>query len=215
MHTSPPTSITVPHLNSLFTTPSTDNHDSILGITADLAVAHVYLNVDAQNAGDISKKSQSVTLSLHSHRHLPLDDQPSLIQPVDPMAWGMKNQWVEHDALFSISESGELAFWVPEEGNVGVNGHKGASTSNDSGWRCTGRVKTGRKGIRKAKCSSAKKTALSRFLHALYSVSMFIECCFTVAPCSNSEEELTIWDSKESEFASGLEFRRTYRLGLV
>lgn len=128
--------------------------------------------MDTQNVGDSSKKSPSVTLTLHSHRHLPLDDQPSLIQPVDPMAWGMKNQWVEHDALFSISESGELAFWVPEEGNVGVNGHKGASTSDDSGWRCTGRVKTGRKGIRKAKCSSAKKTALSEFFYALYRCSL-------------------------------------------
>ncbi|KAE9408257.1 WD repeat-containing protein [Gymnopus androsaceus JB14] len=187
LHTSPPTSIAVPYLNSVFTTPSSDSHDSILGITADLAIAHVHLTVEAPNIGDSTRSS--VTLSLHSHSHLPTDGQPILIQPVDPMAWGMKNQWVEHDALLSISEAGELAFWAPEERDVVAN-VSGASMSS-SGWRCTGRVKTGRRGIRKARCSSAKKTAL-------------------ITPCPDGEEELTIWDSKESEFASGLEFRRTY-----
>ncbi|GAW06008.1 wd repeat protein [Lentinula edodes] len=148
LHTSPPTSVSVPHLTSLFTTPSNNSHDSILGITDDLAIIHLTVNTKLEDG-----HSPSVTLSLHSHNHLPLDVHPCLILPVDPMAWGMKTEWVEHDALLSISEEAViLAGDVPG--------------------------------------SSAKKTAL-------------------VTPCP-SGEELTIWDSKESEFASGLEFSRTY-----
>ncbi|KAJ3916631.1 RAVE protein 1 C terminal-domain-containing protein [Lentinula edodes] len=183
LHTSPPTSVSVPHLTSLFTTPSNNSHDSILGITDDLAIIHLTVNTKLEDG-----HSPSVTLSLHSHNHLPLDVHPCLILPVDPMAWGMKNEWVEHDALLSISEEGELAFWIPEDRQV-INGLS-TLNSGHSGWRCTGKVKTGRRPIRKARCSSAKKTAL-------------------VTPCP-SGEELTIWDSKESEFASGLEFSRTY-----
>ncbi|KAJ3750593.1 RAVE protein 1 C terminal-domain-containing protein [Lentinula detonsa] len=183
LHTSPPSSIHVPQLTSLFTIPSNNRHNSILGITADLAIVH--MSVDTRTVED--EHTPSLMLSLHSQRHLPLDVHPCLILPVDPMAWGMKNEWVEHDALLSISEEGELAFWVPEDRQI-----SGSSTSSIDhfGWRCTGKVKTGRRQIRKARCSSAKKTAL-------------------ITPGSIGEE-LTIWDSKESEFASGLEFSYTY-----
>lgn len=154
--------------------------------------------------------SPSVTLSLHSHNHLPLDVHPWLILPVDPMAWGMKNEWVEHDALLSISEEGELAFWIPEDRQV-INGLS-TLNSGHSGWRCTGKVKTGRRPIRKARCSSAKKTALGK-LPSNPVRSDDADSHLPVTPCT-SGEELTIWDSKESEFASGLEFSRTYRSAL-
>ena len=65
------------------------------------------------------------------------------------MAWGHSSDWMEHDVLLSVSEDGELAFWVPE-------------TNGKMGWRCTGKVRTGRTGFRKVRCSSAKKTALSK-----------------------------------------------------
>jgi ubiquitin len=83
----------------------------------------------------------------------------------------------EHDTLLSISDDGELSFWIAEEGT-------------SSGWRCTGKVKTGRKNFSLASCSSAKKSVLVVRLP--------------------DGEELTIWDSKESEFASGLEHRRIF-----
>lgn len=72
--------------------------------------------------------------------------------------------WEEHDVLLSVSECGELAFWVPEAyasssgGDKRVNGNGLRSAAN--GWRCTGRVRTERKGFNRARCSSAKKTAL-------------------------------------------------------
>ncbi|KAI0307694.1 WD repeat-containing protein [Multifurca ochricompacta] len=57
---------------------------------------------------------------------------------------------------------------------------------NGNSWRSTGKVRTGRTNIRMVRCSSAKKTVL-------------------VVPRADGEE-LTIWDSKESEFSSGMEF---------
>ncbi|KAF8273891.1 WD repeat-containing protein [Lactarius quietus] len=59
---------------------------------------------------------------------------------------------------------------------------------NGTGWRRTGRVRTDRTSIRMARCSSAKKTVL-------------------IVPRADGEE-LTIWDSKESEFSSGLEYAK-------
>lgn len=44
--------------------------------------------------------------------------------------------------------------------------------------------------------------------HVTLSVSAFLRI-FLVAPL-NSGEELTIWDWRESEFASGLELKRIY-----
>ncbi|KAF8756045.1 RAVE protein 1 C terminal [Rhizoctonia solani] len=59
--------------------------------------------------------------------------------------------------------------------------------SGDGEWRATGQVHTERTSIKLAKCSTAKKSAL-------------------VATTAEGKEELTIWDHKESEFASGLEY---------
>ena len=56
---------------------------------------------------------------------------------------------MERDVLLSIGSDGELMFWVPEGRRVG--------------WRCTGKVRTGRTNLRMARCSSAKKTVLSVF----------------------------------------------------
>ena len=73
---------------------------------------------------------------------------------------------VERDVLLSVGSDGELMFWVPE--------------GKGSGWRCTGSVRTGRKKIRMARCSSAKKTVLSTFplLQKFREISM--------PPCSRS-----------------------------
>ncbi|RXW19520.1 hypothetical protein EST38_g6323 [Candolleomyces aberdarensis] len=60
--------------------------------------------------------------------------------------------------------------------------------SNGQAWKCTGKVRTNRSGFKKAKCSSMKKTAL--------------------VIGQGEHDELTIWDSTESEFATGLEYQR-------
>ncbi|KAF7436647.1 regulator of (H+)-ATPase in vacuolar membrane [Pleurotus ostreatus] len=120
-------------------------------------------------------------LRLASRTILPLTLPPNMILPVDPMAWGLTphkgKDWIKRDALLSISSCGELAFWVTDV----------VTDTEDETWKCTGKVRTGRSNIRTARCSSAKKSAL-------------------VVPTSEGGEELTIWDSHESEFASGLEY---------
>ncbi|KAJ7169732.1 RAVE protein 1 C terminal-domain-containing protein [Mycena filopes] len=158
LSSAPETALELPEISSLFTLPSREGQESIVGITADFSIVQVHVNPG---------------LVLYSHNNLPVRT-PKMILPVDPMAWGLRGHWTTHDVLLSLSELGELAFWVPDE-------------SSPPEWRCTGSVKTHRTGISKARCSSAKKTAL-------------------IVPTPEGEE-LTIWDSKESEFASGLEFR--------
>jgi len=99
---------------------------------------------------------------------------------------------IEHDVLLSVGKDGELMFWVPE--------------GKGTGWRCTGRVRTGRNNIRMVQCSSAKKTVLSAFSSLTKSFENIHVP--SVVPCADGEE-LTIWDSKESEFSSGLEYAKT------
>ncbi|EIN14095.1 WD repeat-containing protein [Punctularia strigosozonata HHB-11173 SS5] len=163
----------LPSLTSLFSLPR-GQQDSIVGVTSDASIVLIYVD-----------HTPSPTMTLRLHTSLPLDIAPHMILPVDPMAWSTSFGQLDaspgmdgHDTLLSLSESGELAFWVPDDDVA----HQ---------WRCTGRVKTGRKCVRIARCSSAKKSVL-------------------LVPVADGEE-MTIWDSKESEFASGLEYRKLLR----
>ncbi|KAF8323322.1 hypothetical protein DL93DRAFT_2050227 [Clavulina sp. PMI_390] len=129
------------------------------------------------------------SIRLRSTSSLPLESTARIVLPVDPMAWSHDplssgSHAARHDALVSVSEDGTLSFWVPALENMGSN------NGNSAAWICTGSIRTGRTGIRLARCSSAKKTAL---------VSI-----------ENGVETLSIWDSKESEFASGLEYSHSF-----
>ncbi|KAF8973548.1 WD repeat-containing protein [Flammula alnicola] len=158
----PSTNLTIPDLESLFTMPSPTGYEYILGVTADFTIVQL-------------QATDAPSLTILSQHQLPLSYTPKFILPVDPMAWGHTRDWADHDVLLSISEGGEIAFWVLD---INV----------ENGWRYTRKVRTGRTGFRKVRCSSAKKTALS----------------------GPNGDELTIWDSTESEFASGLEYRGEY-----
>jgi hypothetical protein len=94
---------------------------------------------------------ETPSLSLISQTTLPLSSPPAFILPVDPMGWISSRgpTAMERDVLLSVGIDGELMFWVPEGKRVG--------------WRCTGKVRTGRTNLRMARCSSAKKTVLSEF----------------------------------------------------
>lgn len=74
------------------------------------------------------------------------------------MAWSgsIAKEWTLRDVLLSVSEEGELAFW-----SLDVNG-TAVTNGTDHEWRCTGKVRTGRKGFSIARCSSTKKSALGR-----------------------------------------------------
>ena len=133
LHSTPPATLSLPPVNSLFSLPSPD-HESIIGVTSDFTIIQICIS----NGLAISSQSQ-----------LPLSSPPKIILPVDPMAWSGTSPWAEHDVLLSVSEDGQLAFWIPDE-NGKVE------------WRCTGKVTTGRTGLRMARCSSAKKSALGK-----------------------------------------------------
>ena len=169
LHTPSPATLTVPPLQSLFSLPvsSTSSHPlsrTILAVTDNfiILVIHAHLLPDP-------------SLSIQLETSLPLPSPPTLISPVDPMAWSGTSGETSalsadaHDTLLSVSDDGELAFWVPEngllellEGDARTNGAhvNGDAQTLNNGWRCTGRVRTGRRGLSRAACSSAKKSVL-------------------------------------------------------
>lgn len=159
LESGPPAVLPLPELTSLFSLPSSFvNHESIIAITSSLSIIHITYSPSSTS---LQTQIQTPThvLTQHAHRILPTTSSAptTMVLPVDPMAWSAgptaenKNQWGQpHDVLLSVSEEGELAFWVFDEG-VGTSG---------SQWRCTGRVRTGRRGFSRARCSSSKKSAL-------------------------------------------------------
>ncbi|KAF5384978.1 hypothetical protein D9615_001393 [Tricholomella constricta] len=137
LHSAPPQNLSIQNIAYLFSVPSQDQDDSIIGITPDFSIVHLH-----------AIHAPSPSLILRSQSTLPLSCRPKMILPVDPMAWGLRQPWTQPDVLLSISHAGELAFWVPEE-------------TATASWR--------------------------------------------IVPGSDGDE-LTIWDSHESEFATGMEF---------
>jgi hypothetical protein len=91
---------------------------------------------------------------VHSESTLALTSSLKALIPVDPMAWslpvGAEAEYGLHDVLLSVTEDGELAFWIPD------------TTTMTPTWKCTGKVRTGRRNIVMEACSSAKKTVLGK-----------------------------------------------------
>ncbi|KAH8998842.1 RAVE protein 1 C terminal-domain-containing protein [Lactarius hatsudake] len=170
LHTTPELTLSLPPISSLFSLPSRNSapYECIYAITADLAPTIFHIHAMSEGLPSLSVISQTA---------LPLPSPVAFILPVDPMGWisSRDTAGMERDVLLSVGRDGELMFWVPD--------------GNGTGWRRTGRLRTGRTSIRMARCSSAKKTVL-------------------IVPRADGEEELTIWDSKKSEFSSGLEYAK-------
>ena len=130
-----------------------------------------------------SISSPSAAISLHSESSLPISTPLKTLVQVDPMAWSFPNR----QALGAGSHDALLS--VTEDGGLAF-WIPDISTKSPT-WKCTGKVKTFKTNILMAACSSAKKTALV---------------------CESGEDqEVTIWNSTESEFATGLEYQWIYR----
>lgn len=128
---------------------------------------------------DINVDDPPVITSV-SHYTLPIEGgEPHLILPVDPMGWHQsvidwKNMTPLQDMILTVSKSGVLEFWSPELGHhfkdeIAHCERKGARrhgsshpAEGDAPWRRTGTVRTGRKDALNARCSSRKKTVLSK-----------------------------------------------------
>lgn len=136
LHSTPPSVLRLPRVTFLFSTPSRREHESIVALTEDKFIFHIHIS-----------GSPHPTLVVFSFNSLPLCHAPKLLIAVDPMAWSRSSTLKEFDDLLSVSDDGELCFWTFEHGK-------------NSGWRRTGRVRTGRSGFKMARCSSAKKSVL-------------------------------------------------------
>lgn len=150
LHSTPPSTLRLPRVSYLFSTPSRREHEAIVALTEDKYIFHIHIS-----------GYPHPTLILSSYNSLPLFHAPKLLLAVDPMGWSKASTLEEYDDLLSVSDDGELCFWTFEHGK-------------NPGWRCTGRVRTGRSGFIMASCSSAKKSVLGTVHFALYQTLLFI-----------------------------------------
>lgn len=107
-----------------------------------------------------------------------LRETPAFVLSVDPMGWHQsvvdwKTRTPLQDMLAVVARDGVLTFWSPrlddregrEGGGTGSKEEviRGEGEEDVKSWIRTGRVKTGRKDIVLAACSSRKKTAMGRW----------------------------------------------------
>jgi len=186
LHSDPPSALKIPTVCSLFAT-MMNGQTYILGITPDCSIVQILANIPDTPQTSLqpptlpSPPVTQASLELVSVMKLPPGDHepPNLkfIIPVDPMGWTdlyhtrttTPNQ-AQVDALLSVNEDGDLAFWAPEDQPSPSNSRPDSRSKarevnpipkqSRSFWQCTGTVRTGRKGLRVAACSSTKKSVL-------------------------------------------------------
>ncbi|WVQ76366.1 hypothetical protein IAR50_006031 [Cryptococcus sp. DSM 104548] len=207
-----------------FDRPGRRTNRAIITAATHSGEAWVWRVLSRLNPGGDTPYGEQPTVSLLSHYRLPLHSSPegekgNMILPVDPMGWHQNViDWATdtplQDMILSISMDGDLEFWTPKLGQHlvgekqdqtngvehpdracevnGGHGHsKGEGRGEDEPWVRTGVVKTGRRNVKMARCSSRKKTVL-------------------VCELQDGRQEMTIWDSKVSEFSTGWELTRIY-----
>ena len=96
-----------------------------------------------------------------------LSVQPTIL-PVDPMGWAKamlsdSGDTVDQDVLLSIDEHGTVDFWRPS-----LNAEHETGTWSKAPWTKTGTIRTGKKNVALARCSSTKKTALGKLFMMIY-----------------------------------------------
>lgn len=144
-------SLDVPPLKNLFTL-SSQSSTYVVGVTA----THDLFRIKIPPLCTLP--SSPYTLHLLPTSSLNTDSPLVDLLPVDPMAWsGFPKSAGDHDALLSISQNGDLAFWS-------------FSNTASQSWTCTGRVATGKDKYRIASCSSAKKTAFGEYSLSSYGI---------------------------------------------
>lgn len=138
----------VPPLTTLNCLPF-DESNTLIGITATHSILRIKIIANASEGG------QSYGLAVLPPVNLPYSSPLILVVAIDPMAWSKpakRQDQRPHDILMSLSEDGELVFWLFDE------------SAKPSQWLRSGQVRTGKTGYRLACCSSAKKTALGMLL---------------------------------------------------
>ena len=191
-----PITLTIPQtLTNLFLIPP--NYDVLtylVGITSSFDIVQIH----------VQHPPEEPKVYIDSTSRLPENVKPVAVLPVDPMEWAVR----EKDLLLSVDEDGGLQFWVPDvQIDSNKRGRRGQQKEKDLAWRCTGSVNSGRKGLVKASCSSTKKSALGAFFWISYATLQLKPRVVVRTP---NGDEVSIWDSKESEFSSGLEWSQAF-----
>lgn len=165
----------------------------LIGITSSFDIVQIH----------VQHPPEEPKVYINSTSRLPENVKPVAILPVDPMEWAVR----EKDLLLSVDEDGGLQFWVPDvQIDSNERGRRGQQTRQNLAWRCTGSVNSRRKGLIKARCSSTKKSVLGTS-SGTYTVLLLKHRPVVRTP---NGDEVSIWDSKESEFSSGLEWSQTF-----
>lgn len=165
----------------------------LIGITSSFDIVQIH----------VQHPPEEPKVYIDSTSRLPENVKPVAILPVDPMEWAVR----EKDLLLSVDEDGGLQFWVPDvQIDSNERGRRGQQTRKGLSWRCTGSVSSRRKGLIKARCSSTKKSVLGA--SSGFSTTLPLKRSPVVR--TPNGDEVSIWDSKESEFSSGLEWSRTF-----
>lgn len=163
-------------------------------------------------------------ITLFSKYRLPVEDaEPALVLPVDPMGWHQsvidwKSMSTLQDVIVTVSKRGVLEFWSPELGHhfgmesnhndhVHSNGDTNGHQSETKPWYRTSVVRTGRNGVSKARCSSRKKTVLGESSSPPHMRRRLI---LLVCERPDGSSEITVWDSKVSEFSTGIELTHEF-----
>lgn len=109
------------------------------------------------------------------------------------------------DMVVTVTEEGVIEFWTPRLGQhlVGHRRRKVDGSDPNAAWSRSSTVRTNRRNVCNARCSSRKKTVLGKPFHTKTS-------SHAVCDQSNGECEMTIWDSNVSEFSTGLEFEWSF-----
>ena len=184
LHSDPPSTLKIPTVGSLFTT-VINEQTYVLGITPDYLIVQILINIPISPHSSTpippSPPTTPTSLELMSVTKLPLGDydQPDLkfIIPVDPMGWTdlyctrtTASNKTQVDALLSVNEDGDLAFWAPADQPSPSSSRSDSRSEGDpvpkpsqSFWKRTGTVRTGRKSLRIAACSSTKKSVLGTY----------------------------------------------------
>lgn len=138
-------------------------------LLASTSTGWVYVwRLDAGDPTRRGEKEGEPTPTLVSSSLLPFrngaedTDEPAFVMSVDPMGWHQsvidwKQRTPLQDMLVVVKKDGELSYWTPRLGEDGKSGVEGKEP-----WVRTGVVKTGKKDVVLARCSSRKKTAMGQ-----------------------------------------------------
>lgn len=126
---------------------------------------------DLRNSDSYIYRSEKPIVTLISNSTLPIEGggKPRFVLPVDPMGWHQSTvDWETdtplQDMVVTVTDEGVIEFWTPKLGQHLVGHRRSKVDGNDpnAAWTRSSVVRTERKNVINARCSSRKKTVLGK-----------------------------------------------------